>query len=85
MDLDDEMNEPIALKTARGRASTKKKVVVDSETEDDNVEVPETAVHGQGSSQSGRRTHASTALADHLETVAAAAMLARFLPSTISV
>jgi len=71
-DSDHEMDKPIALKAAGGKASAKK-AVIDSETEDDDVEVPKITVPGQDSLRAGRRTRASTALADRLQTVAAAA------------
>jgi hypothetical protein len=75
LDSDDDMDEPIALKAASGRASVKKrKVVVDSETEADDVEVLKTVVRRRNSPQNGRMTRASTTLADRLEKVAAAAM-----------
>ena len=80
VDLDDNMDEPTTLKTTKGRTSTKKKLVVDSETEDDTVEVPKNAVRVQDSLRSGPRTRVSTALANHLEIVAAAAINKSVLP-----
>jgi hypothetical protein len=66
MDSDDDMDQSVALKTTGGRASAKR-AVIDPETEDDD-EVPKVTA------QAGRRTRASTALADRLKIIAAAAM-----------
>jgi len=71
-DSDNEMDALIVLKAPSGRTAGKKNVVIDSETEGDDVDVLKNIARGQHSLQSGRRTRASKALADH-EIVAAAA------------
>ena len=69
---DVDIDKPITLRVPRGTASVKKKAVIDFETKD-NDKVPKVAVSMQSSLQVGRRTRASTALADRLKIVATTA------------
>jgi hypothetical protein len=70
---DDDMDKPIALKAAGGKKASAKKTIIESETEDYDVEVPKTIDLGWNPLRAGRRTRASAALAGRLEAVAAAA------------